>query len=186
MTLDEIIEFVKERLSQKRFNHCLGTMNMCEKLAKIYSADVEKAKKIGVSHDLAKEMTNDEYLSYMKENGIKLSDEEMEMPFLFHGIVGADIAKKKLGFDDEMCEAICHHTTSKPNMTILQKILYVADKVEEGRTYSDVDFYRNLAYKDIDECVVKIIDFQISDDIKREIPIPRISVESRNFILEEK
>jgi len=183
MELEEIIKFVKSKLSEKRFNHCIGVMNMCEKLAKIYGTDIERAQKIGVTHDMAKEMTHEEDLEYMKENGIKLTDEEKGMPYLFHGYVAAEIARKELGFDDEMCEAIKHHTTSKPNMTILQKILYVADKVEEGRTYSDVNFYRNLAYTDIDECIIKILDYQISEDINNEMTIPSISCASRNYII---
>lgn len=183
MELDKIVEYVKNNLSERRFKHSVGVMNMCEKLALIYGADVEKAKKIGIVHDMAKEMKNDEMLKYISENNLKLTDEEKTMTYLFHGIVAADIAKKKFSFDKEMELAVAYHTTSKPAMTILQKILFVSDKVEENRTYSDVEYYRNLAYDDIDECVLKILDYQIGNDIETERTIPQKSVESRNYIL---
>ena len=68
-------------------------------------------------------------------------------------------------------------------MTILQKILFVSDKIEENRTYSDVEYYRNLAYNDIDECILKILDYQIKNDIETNRTIPQKSIESRNYIL---
>lgn len=183
MELDKIVEYIKNNLSEKRFKHSVGVMNMCEKLAKIYDADVEKAKKIGIVHDMAKEMTNEELLNYIDENNLKLTQEERTMTYLFHGIVAADIAKKKFSFDREMELAVAYHTTSKPAMTILQKILFVSDKIEENRTYSDVEYYRNLAYNDIDECILKILDYQIKNDIETNRTIPQKSIESRNYIL---
>lgn len=183
MDLNTIEMYVKSKISEKRYNHSVGVMNMCEKLAKIYNADIEKARKVGIAHDMAKEIPTDELLKYTEKNNINLSSTEKNMPFLFHGIVAADIAKKELQFDDEMSSAIANHTISKPNMTILEKILFVSDKIEENRTYENVEFYRNLAYEDIDECIVKIIDFQIESDIKKEIIIPQKSIESRNYIL---
>ena len=109
------IEFLKEELKQKvnekRYMHSLGVMKMCEKLAKIYDGDIERAKLVGLMHDLAKDMSNEDKLSYVVENNIFCTDVEKRIIDILHGKISADICKKKYGFDDEMCMAISAHTT---------------------------------------------------------------------------
>lgn len=183
MSLEELKKIAEKSLSSYRYKHSLGVMNMCAHLSSIYNVDKEKAMKVGIMHDIAKEMTDEEYLKYFKDNNIKLTEEEQNLPYLYHGIVAADICKKKFNFDNDMTTAIRNHTISSPNMTALAKILFVADKIEEGRDYPSVDSYRTLAYKDIDACIIKIINYHISMDIKNNTIIPSTEVMSRNYIL---
>ena len=132
--LEEILQFVKQNLSEERAKHIFGTTTMCEKLAKIYGVDVEKAKLVGAAHDIAKEFSKEETLKYIKENDIEIDEIEKENLGLLHGKLAADIVKKKYGFDDEMVDAIKYHTTGYTNMSLLAKILFAADALEEGRT----------------------------------------------------
>ena len=102
-----------------------------------------------------------------------------------HGKIAADICKKKYDFDDEMCDAIANHTTGKENMTLLQKIIFVADKIDETRTYSDVKYYRNLASEDLNKAILEIINYVIKDKIESDKPILEQSIKTRNYILLE-
>ena len=96
MKLEDIINDVRTRMSEKRFIHSLGVMKRIEELAKIYGVDIEKAKKVGIAHDVAKEMSIEESFKYASENGISFDEIEKEIPYLLHSKIGADIAKKAL------------------------------------------------------------------------------------------
>jgi len=127
--MDKICEYVKQNLSEKRYYHSVCVMKKCEELAKHFGENIEEAKKVGLIHDIAKELSDEEKLSYAKENDIEIDPVELKHPGLLHGKIGADIAKKKFGFSEKMCQAIKYHTTGGKNMSILDKILYVADAI---------------------------------------------------------
>lgn len=183
------IDFYKKELKkylindEKRYNHCIGVMNMCKKLSTIYGQDVERAMKIGIMHDLAKDFSKEEKLNFCFENKIEVDDVEKASPGILHGKIAAFICRRDYQFDDEMCEAIAVHTTGKANMTTLEKILFVSDKIDETRTYEDVDYYRNLAYNDLDRAIIEIINYVIMDCTKNDKIIHNKSIESRNFLL---
>lgn len=185
MNIEELKAELKKYLStdQNRFLHSIGTMNMCEELAKIYGADIERCKKAGLMHDMAKTLPNKEKLEYVRNNGIEASQTEILIPGILHGKIAADICKKKFEFDEEMCNAVAYHTTGRPNMSLMEKIVYVADTVEETRNYGDVEYYRNLAKKDIDQAMLEILDYVIDDNLKNGKLILEKSIETRNFIL---
>lgn len=100
--IQQIEKYLEKNLSPKRLTHCIGTMKMCEKLARIYGVDIQKAKLVGISHDIAKEFTDKESLNYIKENNLEIDDMELANLSLVHGKIGADICKKLYGFDEEM------------------------------------------------------------------------------------
>ena len=133
MEYKEIEANVKKILSEYRFTHSVGVAKKAVELAKIYGVDEEIAKKIGIAHDVAKEMTDEEMLKYAISNNIETDEIESAKPSLLHGKIGADIALKKYGFTKDMANAIKWHTTGKENMSMLEKIIYVADKIEENR-----------------------------------------------------
>ena len=87
---------------------------------------------MAIAHDIAKEMTDEEMLEYAKLNHIEVDEIESIQPSLLHGKIGADIAAKKYGFTEDMVNAIKWHTTGRKNMSMLEKIIYVADKTEEN------------------------------------------------------
>lgn len=161
MNLDEVKKDLKQRLSEKRYIHSLGTMKMARELAKIYGKDEEKAALAGLIHDIAKEMTEDEIYKYVKTHSIKMDDIERENLGLMHAKIGASIAKEKYGASEDIQDAILYHTTGNVKMDTLAKIIYVADKVEEGRTYPEVEELRTLAKKDLDKAILVLINFVI-------------------------
>ncbi len=153
MKYEEIEKAVKETLSEKRFNHSCGVAKRAVELARIYGADEEKARLIGIAHDVAKEMPKQDALEYAKENGILFDEIEKNESGLWHSKLGADIAKKKFGFSDDMAQAILYHTTANVNMNTMDKIIYIADKTEENRTYEGLEEGIKISNEDLDEGV---------------------------------
>ena len=187
MELEDIIKDVKSKLSEKRFNHSLGVMERAEVLAKIYGEDVEKAKKVGIAHDIAKEMSKEEMFEYTKENHIKISEIELNNPSLLHGKIGADISKKKYGFDEKMQNAIIYHTTGYENMDMFAKIIYVADKTENSRkNYKNVEFEQKLSEEDIDATIIYLINNLITKCIDDKKLIDPSSIVLRNKLMSKK
>ena len=135
--IEEIKQELEVILSPKRYEHSVGVMEKAIELAKIYGEDEEKAAYAALTHDIAKEMTVEELINYTIENNITLSEDDKMCTSVLHGIIGADIAKKKYNFTAEMCNAIYYHTTGRANMTMLEKIVYVADKCEERTRKSE-------------------------------------------------
>ena len=188
VSIEEINSEVKKILSSKRYNHSVGVMNRAAELAKIYGADIEKAKACGLAHDIAKEMNKEEYEQYIKNNNINVDEIEKIKASLLHGKIGADMAKKKFNFSVDMQKAIEYHTTTDPNMDMLAKIIYVADKTEIGREskYYDIKYERELADKDIDEAIIYIINENIKDMLSKNKIIHPKCIETRNKLIFEK
>lgn len=185
MELEEIIKDVKSEMSAKRYTHSLGVMKRIEELASIYGVEVEIAKKVGIAHDIAKEMTVEESLKYVKENELELDEIEIKVPYLLHGKIGADICKKRYGFTKQMQDAIIYHTTGNPNMDMLAKILYAADKTEENRDFEqyDVKYERKLSNDNIDEALIFMLGETIKINISRKKLIHPNSINTRNMLL---
>ena len=181
----EIIEYAKKHLSEKRFNHSLGVMERAGNLAKIYGEDIEKARKVGIAHDIAKELSKEEILKYLKENNIKADEIELNNMGLLHGKIGADMAKKIFNFSDDMCEAIKVHTTGKINMSLLDKILYISDKTEYGRknVSYDIEYIKKLSNENLDEAVIHMMDEGIKFNISKKDIIHPDSILARNYLI---
>jgi len=160
---EKIIEYLKENLKEARFVHSIGVMDMAVKLAKIHSVDIINAKFAGLLHDVAKNMTNAELISYCNENGIALDSIKLESPGMLHADVGADIAKKKFLANDEIVQAIKYHTLANEEMADLDKIIYIADLIEEGRDLPGLEPIREVAYRDLDECLVLALTYCIEN-----------------------
>ena len=186
--IDKIKEDLKNTLSERRYIHSLGVMEMAVELAQIYNVDEKKVELAGLLHDNAKEMTPEELLKYVDDNNIKISEVERINTKILHGKIGADIAKKKYGVSKEIQEDIEYHTTTNPNMTTLDKIVFVADKIELNRksaTY-DIESERELAKKDLDGAVIFIINSNITSLIQKDKLINEESIQTRNKLMIER
>ncbi len=156
---NEIIDFLKGRLQEKRFKHSLGVMNMAERLAKRYNVDVEKARIAGLLHDCAKNMSNQELIEYCRNNSIEIDAVKMQSPGILHSDVGADIAKKKFNVSDDIYESILFHTLANETMSDLDKIIYISDLIEEGRELEGLDKIREMAFIDLDRALVMSLEY---------------------------
>ncbi len=186
--IEKIKEDLKQILSEKRYIHSIGAMEKAIELAKTYGEDEEKSALTALAHDIAKEMTIEEYYKYAKENNIELSKDDKMCTSVLHGIIGADIVKKKYGFTDEMCRAIYYHTTGITNMTTFEKIIFLADKVEERTRPKDkADVIRNIIKeKGLDEAILWIADdYTIPKAIKNMDILHPNTINVRNEIIEK-
>lgn len=185
MEYEEIENDVKSVLSEYRFTHSLGVAKKAIELAKIYGVQEETAKKVGIAHDIAKEMTDEEMIEYAKANNIRIDEIETVKPSLLHGKIGADIAAKKFGFTQDMINAIKWHTTGRENMSMLEKIIYVADKTEENRkgTRFNLEKSRELSTQNIDETLIFLMNEFITYNVKNEWLIHPETIKARNDLL---
>lgn len=183
MELEEIQKYVKSVLSEKRYYHSVCVMEMCEELAIIYGVDVETAKKVGIAHDVAKEISTEDKFKYMIDNKLPIDEIEEKYPTLLHAKIGQDISIKNFGFTEEMGQAILAHTTAKENMTMLTKILYISDWVGKDREFEDTYYLRELAKKDIDKAILYSLDSIIKDKIDTKEQLHVDSILARNYLL---
>ncbi len=151
---------VKKELDTNRFQHTLGVMFTASSLAMCYGADLEKAQVAGLLHDCAKCIPNDKKIRMCKERGVEISKVEMSSPFLLHSRLGAILAQEKYGVEDqEILSAIRWHTTGRPNMTTLEKIIFTADYIEPMRfKAANLPEVRKLAFHDLNLTVCRILE----------------------------
>ena len=161
-------EIIKDKVRQSqndfRFQHTIGVMNTAVKLAEQYQADVDKAKIAGLLHDCAKGFSRQENLNLCKKYGLPISEAEQKNPGLLHAKLGAYLARNDYGIEDkEILDAIQWHTTGRPKMTLLDKIIYIADYIEPNRNQApNLDEIRRLAMLDLDECLYTILEASLA------------------------
>ena len=148
-SIDEIKNYLKENLSSERYFHTLGVMEEAIELAKRYNADIKKAEIAGLLHDNAKCMTKEDLRKFISETLPDLDKNELKNYKTLHAPVGAYFAKEKFKISDpEIISAIRWHTLGRVNMTLLEKIVFLADKIEKNTR--DIE-YRNQIIKILDE-----------------------------------
>ncbi|MDO4976556.1 MAG: bis(5'-nucleosyl)-tetraphosphatase (symmetrical) YqeK [Eubacteriales bacterium] len=187
MTTVEIKKDLRQILSEKRYEHTLGVEYTAACLAMRYGADMEKAKLAGLLHDCAKQLSTEDKLAYCEQYGLSVSEYEARNPELLHAKLGALFAKIRYGVDDpEILSAITWHTTGKPEMTLLDKILYIADFIEPNRDQAkNLPQVRKMAFDDIDDCLYRILEDSIVYLNGRNItvdPMTQITYESYKAI----
>lgn len=182
--LKQIINDLKETLSENRYLHCISTMKKAKQMAKKYNQDEQIVMLTAVAHDIAKEIPNEEMIKYAGENNIKLDEVDKMATMVLHGKIGADMVAKKYGFTKEMQDAIYYHSTGRANMTMLDKIIFLADKSENRRQGEDADKLRNIIEKEgVDEAILWDIDYYtIPRTIEKKKVIHTESINARNDI----
>lgn len=182
--LSEINRDIKEVLSEKRYEHSVNVMKRAEELAKKFGVDVDKAKVVGLAHDIAKEMP--EKLQYAKEHNIEVDEIEQINVELLHSKIGAAICGKKYNFSQDMKNAIKYHTTGNPEMDDLAKVLFIADKTESGRTYMDFEKIKEKEEESLNKELIYMLDVSIQYTINKEQLIHPDSIYTRNRFLLKK
>lgn len=183
MKIEELKKELKKYLKNERYQHSICVMEMSGRLAEKYNVNKTKVMKAALMHDMAKETSFDELKKYIREKHIYVSKMEMILGVTLHGKVAADMCMRKYHFDEEMCSAISNHTTGKPNMTMFEKIVFIADKIDDTRKYNGIQELRDLAFNDIDAAIVKNIDYTTQNNLKKGRPILEQSIKTRNYIL---
>ncbi len=168
MNNEQYKEILQKRLSEKRYIHSLNVADSAKELALIYGCDPEKAYTVGLVHDCCKDEPAGLQLSYILENKVELSEYELDVPKLYHAISGSVFAKKEFGIEDEdMLNAIRYHTTGRKGMSLIEKVVFIADFISAERDYNGVDIMREKAKQSLDEAIVEGLGFTIKDLITR-------------------
>lgn len=156
---DNIVSSLKISQKETRFEHTLGVACTACSLAMCYKEDFEKAYLAGLLHDCSKTKDAD-YILMAKEYGMEIPDYAYNSPALLHAPLSALMAKDVYNIDDEeVLKAISSHNFGHPDMSLLEKILYVADYIEPNRNFDPekLNCYRCLAFEDIDKCLYYIL-----------------------------
>lgn len=169
-------------LKHKRIPHVLGTEQEAIRLAERYGADVDKARVGALLHDCTKKLDLAEQLALCEQYGIPLDDMERQTLKLLHAKTGAAIARDVFGVDDEIYGAILWHTTGRAGMTLLEKILYLADYIEPSRDFPGVDKLRAVCYKDLDAGLLMGLEMTITEMNELGSPVHRATIEARDAL----
>ena len=150
---------MEKQLKPDRFDHTLGVAYTAASMAIVHGADIQKTLIAGMLHDCAKCMDHEDQIKICEKNKIEITDVERRNHSLLHAKVGMYLAKTKYEIDDpEILGAIRWHTTGKENMSLLEKIVYIADFIEPNRKQlEDMAVIRKEAFTDIDKCMAHIL-----------------------------
>lgn len=157
--LKKIKKKLKNELDESRYEHTIGVMDTAACLAMRYGADLTQALVAGLLHDCAKCIPNDKKLKLCRKNGIEVTPFEEKAPFLLHAKLGAWMAEHEYHVSDPaILSAIACHTTGKTDMSLLDKIVFIADYIEPGRNKAPgLPEIRRLSFTDIDQALIRIL-----------------------------
>ncbi|MCI1956253.1 MAG: bis(5'-nucleosyl)-tetraphosphatase (symmetrical) YqeK [Oscillospiraceae bacterium] len=172
MNLEEYKAVIKPLLSEKRYHHSICVAKAAKELAKKYGADVQKAETAGILHDIMKDIPPEEQLEKMEQYGIRLTPVERAAPKLWHAMLGAAYLKEELHLEDsEILDAVRYHTTGRTDMTLMDKILFIADFISDDRDYEGVEDLRKAAKISLEEAMTEGFSYTIGDLAKSRKPI---------------
>lgn len=164
MDFNSYKQIIRERLDDYRYNHSICVAEEARRLALIYNIDVDKAYLAGLLHDITKNFSAEEHLKIFSRFDIILTDIEKSSEKLWHAISGAAYVNNILKVNDnDIVSAIRYHTTAKNNMTLFEKIIYLADFTSADRNYPDVSVMRKLVDKSIKDAMLYSLNYTIND-----------------------
>ena len=157
-------KLLREKLSPYRLHHSFCVADCAKALAERYGADSEKAYTVGLLHDVMKDSPKGEQLEIIEKAGLCLSDEELHNPKLWHAMAGyAFLKNEKLIVDEDSLNAVRYHTTGRKGMSLLEKIIYIADFASADRTYNGIEKMRMLSELSLEDAMYFGLSFTISD-----------------------
>lgn len=160
INLRKIRKAMEKNLDAKRFEHTVGVEYTAAALAMRYDASVHSARVAGLLHDCAKCLSDEKRLSICEKHNISMTEVERRNPFLLHAKVGSFLAMEEYQVEDvEIIHAILNHTTGRPGMSLLEKIIFIADYIEPGRKQApNLTEIRKMAFIDLDKALLMILE----------------------------
>lgn len=187
MLAEKIEEDLKNRVSLKRYKHVLGVVETAEKLAERYGVSKEKTKIAALLHDIMKEEKIEILKQLCSKKNFKETKKYGKSNEVLHGFAGAEYAEEKYGIkDEEILNAVRYHTIGRKNMGVLEKIIYIADGIEPGREYENVDKMRELAFRNLDEAILFEVNQKIIYLLKTDKIIHTNALKMRNDLLNKR
>lgn len=192
MCLDEkkrqaYLALIESRLDRKRAQHTLGVEKEAMHLVRRYGGDMEKAQIVALLHDVAKKIKKKEKLNLAQIYNIEIDPVSRQDPDLLHGPLAAEMMRRELGISDpDILNAVRYHTTGRENMSRLEKIIYLADLIEEGRDFPGVEELRELAEEDLDTALLEGMRHVLLYLVENRSPVQLLSIEAYNDLLTKK
>lgn len=176
---------MKELLDDELYRHSRYTAEAAVSLAEHYGVDSEKAYLAGIVHDYGKRYAKQELINKAEELGLSLDRTTWKQDKLLHAPVGAAMLKKEHKISDpELLNAIAYHTTGRKGMSLFEKIIYLADKIEKSRQFVGLEEIRKIAYTNLDQALLAVVDLTIASVLARGLLLHPRSVVFRNSLLE--
>lgn len=184
MNFESYRSAIRSFLGDKRYEHSLCVSRAAGQLARRYGADEKKAETAGILHDIMKDLPREEQKKLICQYGIRLTEVERNAPKLWHAILGAEYIRRELGVTDpEILQAVRYHTTGRENMTLLDKILFIADFISDDRDYPGVEQMREAAKESLEEAMVDGIAFTVKDLADEKRPIHPDTIAAYNHTI---
>lgn len=184
MNWEQIVSKLKPLMKKYRYQHSLRVSVIAGKIAQYYHLPVEKAKISGLIHDCVKDYSLDELKSLINKYQISLTKVEKNIPKIWHAFVGAEMAKDIFQIDDlEILNAIRYHSTASSNMSLLGKIVYIADKIEPGRKSESMKKLWKIIWEDIDLVMLELLNEELKYLVSEHLVIHPATIEVRNKII---
>lgn len=183
---NEFLKILKEKLTPSRLYHSICVAEQAKHLAEIFGADTEKAYTAGLIHDIMRYEPPEEMLKLIDEDGTnRLTESERKITVTLHAVAGEVYLRTKLGVtDEEILSSVRYHTTGKEDMTLLQKVIYVADLTSADREYPDVEDVRKMAEESLEKATLRGLSFTIESNAKINRPIHIDTVKAYNYLAE--
>ena len=183
LTPDELRPIALSYLKPKRMPHVLGTEQEAVRLVRRYGGDETQARIAALLHDCTKKLDMAQQLALCEKYGIMLDELEQKALKLLHSKTGAAIARDVFGVEDAVYDAILYHTTGKPDMTRLEKIIYLADYIEPTRDFPGVDALRKTVYEDMDKGLLMGLTMTIQEMEEMGNPVHHLTRDARDYLL---
>ena len=165
-------------LDPRRVPHVLGAEQEAIRLCIRYGGDVDKARRAALLHDCTKRLSPEEHFALCERYGIALDDVERRNPKLLHALTGAAIAREVYGMDDETVRAIRYHTTGRAHMSLLEKIMYLADYIEPSREFPGVEELRRVCYENLDRGLALGLEMTVREMTERGEALHRATLDA--------
>ena len=182
LSLEDLRCVALSMLDPRRIPHVLGTEETAAALALRWGADEESARRAALLHDCTKKFDKELQLALCRQYGIEPDAAEQREGKLLHAITGAAVAYADFGVSGEVRDAIRWHTTGKADMTLLEKIIYLADYIEPTRDFCDLTELRRLAFEDLDGALLLGFTMAVEDLAKKGMPVHPNSVLARDYL----
>lgn len=183
LTPDELRPIAMSYLKPKRMPHVLGTEQEAVRLVRRYGGDETQARIAALLHDCTKKLDMAQQLALCQKYGIMLDELEQRALKLLHSKTGAAMARDVFGVEDAVYDAILYHTTGKPDMTRLEKIIYLADYIEPTRDFPGVDELRKTVYEDMDKGLLMGLTMTIQEMEEMGNPVHHLTRDARDYLL---
>jgi len=182
---DKLKGIIREKLDDYRYNHSLCVADEARRLANKYGSDADKAYVAGLLHNITKNFSTEEHLKLIDDFDIILSDAEKGSAKLWHAITGSVYVDKILNIaDKDIISAIRYHTTAKSDMTLFEKIIYLADFTSADRNYPDVGVLRELVDIDLHKAMAYSLGYTIKDLVEKKSVIHPDTFSAYNQIMQ--